>query len=716
MATVTDLTTTPLSGMNWIDALLDDGPDWNYLTPAGNTLQYTFSVTTGNEAGKSGQEAFTLAQQNWVRYALNELSTITGIKFVETTGGDAAQLHFANIDIKDSSLTTGLCSWNTNYGYNTQTNELTSYTADAYVYLDNNEWYAQNRDLTPGGYGYETLLHELGHAMGLKHPFDGTVHLPAAQDNTANTLMSYTDAGGPYQHYSQYDVAALDWLYGGDGLRGALGINSASGARYITGTNGDDALVGTTYDDTLEGDGGNDHIDGGAGTDTAVFRGARGDYAITLLSDGSLRVAGSSALDGTDTLTNIEILKFADISVQRAQLGTDTTPPAAPTLSVAENANGYAAGNTPVVTGSAEPNSTVKVYLGKTVVGTAQVDSSGLWSLTTAPFDDGMNYSIFATATDAAGNTSVPSAAASFNIDAHAPGIPTGGIALAQGSNQGSFTGTAEAGTMIELVRVTDATVIGQTVAAASNTWVINSDAMPNGNYIVSVVSVDAADNATSGAQQINFTVNSTLNMAGDTRANTFTPGAGNNAIDGGAGLDTAVYAAPRANFTVKHEVWGYSVQDNVGDGGKDTLLNVERVQFSDGTALALDVNGEAGQVYRIYQAAFDRTPDPGGFAYWLDAMDKGTSLDQVAQLFMQSKEAADLYTATDPSDTYFVTQLYHHVLHREPDAAGLAWWLDNVHKLTRPQVLETFSESPENQAQVIGTIQDGIQYTPWHG
>jgi hypothetical protein len=55
-------------------------------------------------------------------------------------------------------------------------------------------------------------------------------------------------------------------------------------------------------------------------------------------------------------------------------------------------------------------------------------------------------------------------------------------------------------------------------------------------------------------------------------------------------------------------------------------------------------------------------------------------------------------------------------VLHREPDAAGLAWWLDNVHKLTRPQVLETFSESPENQAQVIGTIQDGIQYTPWHG
>ena len=61
MATVNDITTTPTSGLNHIDALLDTGPDWNYLTPAGNTLYYTFSVASGNESGKSGQAAFTLA-------------------------------------------------------------------------------------------------------------------------------------------------------------------------------------------------------------------------------------------------------------------------------------------------------------------------------------------------------------------------------------------------------------------------------------------------------------------------------------------------------------------------------------------------------------------------------------------------------------------------------------------------------------------------------
>jgi hypothetical protein len=526
--------------------------------------------------------------------------------------------------------------------------------------------------------------------------------------------MSYTHAGGPYQHYSPYDVAALDWLYGGDGLRGALGINSTSGGRYITGTNGADigehALVGTASNDTLEGDGGNDRIDGGAGTDTAVFRGARSDYTITQPGDGSLVVAGNSALDGTDTLTNVEILKFADVSVQRAQLGIP-----APSLAVAVNANGYAAGSTPHITGAAQANTTVNVYYGSQLVGSTKVDSSGIWTLDTNPFPDGMHYSVYATATDAAGNTSGASAPVTFNIDAHAPGIPTGGMdSLVQGSNLASFHGTAEAGTEILLVNYLTQAEMASTVVAANGGWDIKTNALPNGNYSVSVVAIDAADNATSGAQRIDFTINSQLNTTGDAGANTFTPGAGSNAIDGQGGLDVAVYAAPRSNFQILKQVMGYSVQDMAGSG-TDTLVNVERVQFSD-KWLALDVDGEAGQVYRIYQAAFDRTPDAGGFAYWLDAMDKGMSLDQVADLFMQSKEAADLYTAADPSDAYFVTQLYHHVLHREPDAAGLAWWMEDVHKLTRAQVLETFSESPENQAQVIGTIKNGIEYTPWHG
>jgi hypothetical protein len=95
--------------------------------------------------------------------------------------------------------------------------------------------------------------------------------------------------------------------------------------------------------------------------------------------------------------------------------------------------------------------------------------------------------------------------------------------------------------------------------------------------------------------------------------------------------------------------------------------------------------------------------------------MDHGYSLNQISSLVLQNKEAVDLYMS-NPTDEYFVTQLYHHVLHRDPDAGGLSFWLGNIHSASRAEVLGMFSESPENQAQVIGVIQNGIEYTPWTG
>lgn len=47
-------------------------------------------------------------------------------------------------------------------------------------------------DPSPGGFLYETFLHELGHALGLKHPFEGAL-LPAEFDNTRYTVMAYAD-------------------------------------------------------------------------------------------------------------------------------------------------------------------------------------------------------------------------------------------------------------------------------------------------------------------------------------------------------------------------------------------------------------------------------------------------------------------------------------------------------------------------------------------
>lgn len=191
----------------------------------------------------------------------------------------------------------------------------------------------------------------------------------------------------------------------------------------------------------------------------------------------------------------------------------------------------------------------------------------------------------------------------------------------------------------------------------------------------------------------------------------------GNDILRGGAGQDTAAFLHARADYSVTKTADGYTVKANSGDEGTDTLSSIERLQFSD-SVLAFDTTtGTAGQAYRLYQAAFDRTPDAGGLGYWIAAMDKGATVTQVAQGFVQSAEFKSLYGAT-PTNAELVDHLYHNVLHRAPDAGGAAFWLEllDSHKIDAATALMNFSESPENVAALVGVTQNGITYTPFVG
>lgn len=200
--------------------------------------------------------------------------------------------------------------------------------------------------------------------------------------------------------------------------------------------------------------------------------------------------------------------------------------------------------------------------------------------------------------------------------------------------------------------------------------------------------------------------------LAGGAGSDTLEVGAGNDVVDGGSGIDTAVVTGTRSNFTVTKTMAGYTITDNAGSEGVDTLRNVERIKFGD-KSLALDADGNSGQVYRLYQAALNRKPDLTGIGYWMDLLDNGASLPDVAAGFTNSVEFKDLY-GTNPSNATLITSFYQNVLHRAPDPVGFNFWknvLDNSGALT--QVLIGFSESSENQAQVIGVIQSGIDYLP---
>ena len=700
------------SGLNHIDALLDHGPDWNYQTPAGNVITYTFSVTSGNEAGETGQQAFSVSQQANARSAMAYISALTGIVFSETSNGAAASVHLAYIDIPDVT-TSGLCSWQGDASVIVSTNELVSYKGTAYIYLDNRQFGTQNSNLTPGGAGYETLLHELGHMLGLKHPFEvdqrNSNTLPFNQDNSSYTLMSYRDVGGPYSTFSQFDIAALDWIYGRDGLAGALGVGSVSGARYLTGSFEADILVGTSANDTLRGNAGDDRINGGAGEDTAIFSGLSGFYNFSELSDGTFRVQGS---DGIDILTSVEILQFSNGSFRRSELA-DTSAPGAPTASVAKNGAGYVQGNTPFVSGSAEPGAGVRVFAGATQIGFTIADAQGVWKLSTSTLQDG-SYSIVATATDAAGNTSASSAPHSFKVDATAPAVPTGSATLAAGSNQPTFAGTGEAGTTLTLVDVSNV-VIGQSVIDGAGKWSIAPGPLADGTYSVVVASSDIAGNSTHAASNLAFAINNALNRVGSAGNDTLSGTAGNNALSGLGGTDTVVVAGARAGYTVADAAYGYTITANSGADGQDSLVGIERIRFADAN-LAIDIDGVGGQAYRLYQAAYDRAPDTAGVGFWMAKMDQGVSFSAVAAAFLDQPEFISLYGANS-TNTTFVGKLYQHVLHRPLDQAGADFWVGQLDRGTaRGEVLKGFSESNENVAQLVGTIQNGFEYTPYLG
>jgi Ca2+-binding RTX toxin-like protein len=189
--------------------------------------------------------------------------------------------------------------------------------------------------------------------------------------------------------------------------------------------------------------------------------------------------------------------------------------------------------------------------------------------------------------------------------------------------------------------------------------------------------------------------------------------GAGNDRLDGGDGLDTAILAGARSGFTAVQGADGWTVTDKAGTLGVDTLVGVERLVFADG-ALALDLDGTAAQGYRLYAAAFNRTPDAGGLGFWLAALDHGMSLDTVAAMFTQNDEFTRMYGATRTPES-FLTTLYQNILHRAADQGGFDFWAKAMHNgWTEGQVLALFSESGENKAQVVGQIEHGIAYTPF--
>jgi len=142
------------------------------------------------------------------------------------------------------------------------------------------------------------------------------------------TLSNYYENGKKIYEISEGNYSAVtiaNLVLSGDtaGLTtyiyaGSDRYNGCSENDIVNTGTGNDQIFGNGGNDSLNGGTGNDTLDGGANTDIAIFSSTRANATLTKTASGW---TVSSAADGTDTLTNIERLQFAD-----KKIALDITP------------------------------------------------------------------------------------------------------------------------------------------------------------------------------------------------------------------------------------------------------------------------------------------------------------------------------------------------------------------------------------------------------
>jgi hypothetical protein len=250
---------------------------------------------------------------------------------------------------------------------------------------------------------------------------------------------------------------------------------------------------------------------------------AEADSVVTISFDGA--VAGTTVASTSGSWNFTPDTALADgphsVTVQATDAAGNTSPFSSPrSFSVDTEATSApvvltpasgAVMNTsrPVISGMAEPGSTVMLSVDSTMAGTAAADGSGSWSFTPSTALAEGPHSVTAQASDAAGNTGPISSPRSFTVDTVAPSAPemltpTSGTAV--NTSSPVISGTAEAGVTVTISF--DGAVAGTAVADASGNWSFTpSSALAEGPHSVTAQASDAAGNTSSTSSSHSFTI-----------------------------------------------------------------------------------------------------------------------------------------------------------------------------------------------------------------
>ena len=227
---------------------------------------------------------------------------------------------------------------------------------------------------------------------------------------------------------------------------------------------------------------------------------------------------GAHSFTATDTVSGVTSAASAALNVT-----IDTVAPVAPVITsftpdTGTVGDGITTANVLTLSGTAEANSTVKIFDGATLLNSVVANASGAWTYTTAALSNGA-HSLTATATDAAGNTGVASSVLAITVTPP-PGAPTiasfttdSGVVGDHITNDSTLTlsGSAIANSTVKIFD--GATLLNSVVANASGAWSYTTAALSNGVH--SFTATDTVSGVTSAASAaLNVTIDTVAPVA----------------------------------------------------------------------------------------------------------------------------------------------------------------------------------------------------------
>jgi large repetitive protein len=286
-----------------------------------------------------------------------------------------------------------------------------------------------------------------------------------------------------------------------------------------------------------------------------VFDGTKQVGMATADDTGHWTLTTSTLNDGTHSLTATDTDSSGHTSAASTALSVtiDSHAPGTPKMGVYSEGGAAVGGTTTLddflLKGTAEANSTIKIFDGGKQIGTATTGSNGTWSFDTGHLDDG-SHTFSATAADAAGNVSAFSAAKHVTVDD--PTSPTGPTALtapvaitdikANSNHTATMTGTADANSQIKLY---DGHVsVGTAKVSGDGTWSFTTSDLSSGTHTFKAQEVDSSGHAvaTSAGRAV----------IGSNSGNTLTSTTGDDVFVGNGHSDTFVFAPNFGNDVIK--------------------------------------------------------------------------------------------------------------------------------------------------------------------